>query len=90
MKHIIHSSVALRTASRSAVLAFTIAASIFRFPAQSAAAALGHNYQVKSAADLGSPVWADATGVLPGNGGVLPIVIPINPSQPQPFYKLEA
>jgi len=51
---------------------------------------LGHNYRVKAATDLAAPVWVDATGVLPGNGGELQITIPINPAQPQRFYRLEA
>ncbi|MDF7797943.1 carbohydrate-binding protein [Pontiellaceae bacterium B1224] len=51
---------------------------------------LGHNYQLLSSGSLTEPAWKNASDVLAGNGGELLIAIPVNGTDTNLFYKLEA
>lgn len=49
---------------------------------------IGKFYQARTATGLTSSSWSNASSVLMGNGGVLPIEIPITPNEPSRFFKV--
>jgi hypothetical protein len=51
---------------------------------------LGHNFQVWASESLADPDWQISSDVWPGNGGELLIDIPMDETQTNRFYKLEA